>query len=85
MAERMQHTTPSHFRTSQPPFPHGHPVLTPVAAIRQADLLPAAELSCEGAPERLDPRSSSLQVSWRELLANEDDLCVWWSLSSGTS
>lgn len=45
----------------------------------------ATELSCEGTPEGLDPSSSSLQMSWRELLANEDDLWVRWSLSSGTS
>lgn len=70
---------------TQPPVAsehHSHPVPTPVALYpvgsnQEAALLPAAELSCEGMPERLDPRSSSLQVSWRELLANEDDLWVW--------
>ena len=83
MAERMQHVSSSHLRTSQPSCPHscGSTVLV---AIRRPALLPAAEFSCEGVPERLDPRSSSLQVSWRELLAKEEDLRLWRSLSSGT-
>lgn len=70
---------------TQPPVAsehHSHPVPTPVALYpvgsnQEAALLPAAELSCEGMPERLDPRSSSLQVSWREPLTNEDELWAW--------
>ena len=38
------------------------------------------ESSWEARPEGLDPRSSNFQVSWRELLASEEDLWVWWPL-----
>lgn len=47
-----------------------------VTALERSPRLPAVESSCEVGPEGLDPRSSNFHVSWRELLARDEDLGV---------
>lgn len=47
-----------------------------LSAQKRSPHLPAVESSWEVRPEGLDPRSSNFHVSWRELLARDEDFWV---------